>query len=243
MPLTHAFVLVFTVIVPIAGIVGYRRLLERLQAGIVLDRPALYRNTLLSHWALFAFGAGLWWYSGRPLSAIGVRISINPAFVVAVILTSLAIAMLIAQVARVKKAPQDRIDRYRHHFDKLAPIIPGSRSELAIFNLVSVTAGITEEFLWRGYLMWYLTQYLSALPAALIATVAFGLAHAYQGWAKVPQITLVGGAFMILYLITGSLLLPIVMHIAVDLLQGRLAYEISNRSNPGPIVAQPMKSK
>jgi len=232
--MTHIFVLVFTVLVPIGGIIGYQRLLRRLQAGIAADRPALYRNTLFSHWALFGIGAGLWWLSGRPLSVVGVRFAVDAAFIVGLILVILAIAMLIVQIARVRKAPQSRIDRYRQQFELLEPIIPTTRPELEIFNLVAVTAGITEEFLWRGFLMWYLTQFMPVWLAAVAGIVAFGLAHAYQGWKKVPQIVLVGGAFMVLYLTTGSLLLPIVLHIAVDLLQGRFAYEIVCRREAAP---------
>ena len=93
-----------------------------------------------------------------------------------------------------------------------------------------MTAGIVEEFLWRGILFWYLLTWLTPVQTAVVATVAFGLAHLYQGWIKVGQIVLAGAVFTGLYVLTGSLLLPIILHIAVDWLQGRLAFEIVCRS-------------
>ena len=65
-------------------------------------------------------------------------------------------------------------------------------NELARFYGLSITAGIVEEVLWRGFLIWYLSQFMPVWGAALISTIGFGLAHAYQGLRQVPQITIVG---------------------------------------------------
>ncbi len=51
----------------------------------------------------------------------------------------------------------------------------------------------------------------------VVAAVAFGAAHAYQGAAGVLLTGVLGGVFAALYLQTGSLLLPVLLHAAVDL--------------------------
>ena len=51
----------------------------------------------------------------------------------------------------------------------------------------------------------------------LVAAVAFGLAHAYQGRAGILLTGLLGGVMAALYLGTGSLLLPVLLHAAIDL--------------------------
>jgi uncharacterized protein len=51
----------------------------------------------------------------------------------------------------------------------------------------------------------------------VVAGVAFGLAHAYQGVAGVVTTGLLGGVMAALYLSTGSLLLPVLLHAAIDL--------------------------
>ena len=62
--------------------------------------------------------------------------------------------------------------------------------------------------------------------AAIVSAIGFGLAHAYQGAANVPKITLVGAVFAVLYYITGSLWLPMILHAVFDMLQGRTVYEL-----------------
>ena len=50
-----------------------------------------------------------------------------------------------------------------------------------------------------------------------VAAVAFGLAHAYQGRVGVLTTGVLGGVMAALYLETGSLLLPVLLHAAIDL--------------------------
>ena len=54
-------------------------------------------------------------------------------------------------------------------------------SERSSFAALCITAGICEELLFRGFLLWYLTE-LMPLPLAVIGTVAlFVGVHVYQG--------------------------------------------------------------
>ena len=62
--------------------------------------------------------------------------------------------------------------------------------------------------------------------AGIISAVGFGLAHSYQGKAQVPQVIAVGAVFTLLYFLTGSVWVPIVVHALVDILQGKLAFEV-----------------
>jgi membrane protease YdiL (CAAX protease family) len=127
----------------------------------------------------------------------------------------------------VQNATQDEIDSISKRFGKLSIIIPHNGSELARFYALAVTAGIVEEILWRGFLIWYLNQFMPLWAAAVISTIGFALAHAYQGLANLPQITAVSAALAALYLISGSIWFPIVLHAAIDILQGRLGYDIN----------------
>ena len=112
---------------------------------------------------------------------------------------------------------------------RLRLIVPHTKPELRLFFLVAITAGVVEELFWRGFLFWYLEQSLPRVTTAILITVGFGLAHAYQGWRNVPKITLVGAAFTLLYLLSGSLWPSVVLHAAVDIIQGQTAFEVLRR--------------
>jgi membrane protease YdiL (CAAX protease family) len=51
----------------------------------------------------------------------------------------------------------------------------------------------------------------------VVAAVAFGLAHAYQGLTGILTTGVLGGVLAGVYLSTGSLLLPVLLHAAIDL--------------------------
>ncbi len=56
-----------------------------------------------------------------------------------------------------------------------------------------------------------------APAAAIIAVAVFGMAHVYQGLAGAVGALVLGAVLAALYVSTGSPLLPIVVHVLVDL--------------------------
>jgi membrane protease YdiL (CAAX protease family) len=99
-------------------------------------------------------------------------------------------------------------------------LLPRTARERRLFTLVGLTAGVCEEWLYRGFLLAVGSALTGGLPDwALVggAAVAFGLAHAYQGLVGIVTTGVLGGVMAALYLGTGSLLLPVVLHAVIDL--------------------------
>ena len=228
----HLFVIVFALIYPIVGFIGYRRLLKKFEAGIPVNRKQLYNHTIIWHWILFVLALVVWAMSGRDWALLGVRFDVDVRFMSAVALSIAAIVLLFLQFRQVSNASEQDVTRLKAEFGQVALIMPQNGSELMQFNMLSITAGIVEETLWRGYLIWYLVQIMPVWTAAIISAVGFGIAHSYQGLANVPKIILVGAIFTGLYVLSGSLWLPIILHAAVDLFQGRLAYKVLRQRSP-----------
>lgn len=229
----HLFVFIFVLVYPVAGVFGFRRLLRRIDAGHPVDRLNVYRNTMMSHWALLVVALLIWSAAGRDWSALGLyrtgdrgwTLWVAAAFVAAVIV------ILLLQLRRLAGADERSIARLYRRLSKLEAVVPATRAELRRFYAVSATAGIVEEVLWRGFLIWYLSRFWPLGIAALVSTIAFGIAHAYQGWRQVPSVTAVGAALTALYLLTGTLWMSIALHIAIDVLQGKLGFEITRRQS------------
>jgi len=229
----HLFVIVLAIVHPIVGYVSFKRLLRRIEAGEIIDRTKLYLATVAGHWFLFALALTLWISQERSWSALGFGLTTDTWFMVGAALTAAGIVLLLLQIRQVAATDADEVRTIRGHLGKLEIIIPRNGNELGRFYGLSLTAGIVEETLWRGFMIWYFSQFLPLWAAALISTLGFGLAHAYQGVKNLPRVTLVGAAFAGLYVLTGSLWLPMVLHAAVDVLQGRLAYDVIRRCDNG----------
>jgi membrane protease YdiL (CAAX protease family) len=122
----------------------------------------------------------------------------------------------------------------RRQIGDLKIMMPRNNTELGRFYAVSATAGIVEETLWRGYMFWYLGHIMPLWAAAIVTSVAFGFGHIYQGATNVPKIILVGGVFAGLYLLTGSLWLPMLLHAVFDAVQGRAACQLLSSASPAP---------
>lgn len=100
-----------------------------------------------------------------------------------------------------------------------AYLLPVSRAERQVAGILAVGAGVSEEILIRGLLIALGVGALGLPPlvAAAAATALFGFLHLYQGWSGVLHTTLLGAILAGLYLMTGSLLLPILLHTVVDI--------------------------
>jgi uncharacterized protein len=99
-------------------------------------------------------------------------------------------------------------------------LLPRSRSERRLFALVGLTAGICEEWLYRGFFLAVVAALAPGLPTValvLVLAAAFGLAHAYQGVSGITTTGVLGGVLAGVYVATGSLLLPVLLHAAIDL--------------------------
>ncbi|MFC3995006.1 CPBP family intramembrane glutamic endopeptidase [Nocardiopsis sediminis] len=102
--------------------------------------------------------------------------------------------------------------------DVLEVLAPHTRAERRMAAGLGITAGICEELLYRG--LFVALGVSLGLPVWLVAVVScilFAVAHVYQGWWGLVGPGLLGALFMVVYLGTGSIFIPIVLHMALDL--------------------------
>jgi membrane protease YdiL (CAAX protease family) len=100
----------------------------------------------------------------------------------------------------------------------IAALLPRNRPELGWGAALSVNAGIVEEGLFRLALPALLVIATGEpISAFLLAALVFGALHAYQGWLGVVATTVVGLLFTLLYVVSGSIVLAMLVHALFDL--------------------------
>jgi len=220
--LDHILVVLIAVAGPIADCLWlYPRLARNSAVNDPTARPLAYGSLMAFAWGATACVAGLWLAHRRPWSALllagfhPLRLGIGLAVAVAYA------ALAVAQSRAIAKRPQI-LERVGRKLGKAEPLMPRTPAERQAFMAVALTAGICEEFLYRGYLTWYFSLWTGLIPAKVIATLLFGLAHMYLGRTHVVQSTIAGAVLAVLAAASGSLLPAIVMHAIMDLVAGHV---------------------
>jgi uncharacterized protein len=203
---------------------------RRIAAGTMPTRTLAYARTVLSWW-LITFAMGLIWVRmERPASALGLTIPGDARSWAGAILCVLAATYVNAQWRVVKRMTPEKLARVRESFGRTAAVLPHTPEEYRLFLAVSITAGVCEELLFRGYLFAMTSHWLTLAGAAIVSAVVFGLGHAYQGRKGMVKTTIVGLVLGAIYIGTGSLVWPMLLHALIDVQGGTIGYKVLRRS-------------
>jgi membrane protease YdiL (CAAX protease family) len=202
----------------------------RIARGRAPARIPAYARTMVSWWLIALTTLFVWWYVGRPLSMLGLRIPLDARSVVGAVLCLLMLAYMNGQRRVMNRLTPEKLARVGASFGRAIAILPRTRSEYGWFLALSVTAGVCEELLYRGYLVAMAAPLLTTAGAIVAGAAVFGLGHAYQGVLGIAKTAGVGLFFGVVYVATGSLLWPIVLHALVDVQGGTLAFKVLGSS-------------
>lgn len=235
-PVDLVLLLSFAVAWPAHGALwGREALRAAVAAGTPGARRAEYRATIFFLWMFAALAAAVALERGHsaaelrlvPPTGLGLVISI-----VAIVATVILFLLQRRQVA----TPAGHA-ALRKAIAPLAWFLPHDAADRALFRPLSVTAGITEEWLFRGWLLAVLTPLVGIVGAIAVSSTLFGLAHAYQGVGGIVKTGLVGLVFAGLAWSTGSLWAPIAVHALVDWMQGDMIAQAMIGDAPEAVAA------
>ncbi len=112
------------------------------------------------------------------------------------------------------------LDAHLRQLGPLAFFLPQSATERAWFAAVSVSAGVCEELIFRGFLIQYFAHpplHFPAWLAVVAAAVVFGVDHGYQGVGGILTTMVLALIFALLFILTGHLWVVMVLHATIDL--------------------------
>lgn len=215
----HAIAAVLVILLPLVGHWKYRRLQRAMASGNLEARSRMYVKTALTQWTVLAVTVGHWLLRDRQVEDLGLWFESTGRFWggLAVCLVLSALFVVQAWVIRGSESAQRQV---RKSTQNLAAIAPGNDRELRMFYGLSLTAGICEEILYRGYMIWYVQQTVPWWLAIVVAAVFFGCGHAYQGVSGVAKTFAVGLVTGGLFVIMGSVWGVALLHAVVDASSG-----------------------
>jgi membrane protease YdiL (CAAX protease family) len=209
---------VLGVILPWRGRARLRKLLATPSVSTT-ERLSLYASTIGFQWAMVAVVAWRAWVHGFTAAELGLVIDAKWRVLSAGIVGGAGLAGLQwFNLRRMGRLPATS----RGLLQPLAErIFPQFAVEMLPFFALALTAGICEEFLYRGFALGALLRAgLSVWEAVLISSFLFGLAHLYQGYGGAVGTMLLRGLFGTARISYHSLVPVVFWHSAVDLTAG-----------------------
>lgn len=229
-PLYHGYTVLDFVIVALAVIVmpAMSVLAGRKLAREAADKRKLvprYLRIILRGWLFVAIVAAAWWTQARSFGALGLAPHLGMWDYAGFALAFLIGIVMVAQSIGFASASPEKMERALKAVHG-AKITPNTSGELALFMLMAVSAGVWEELVYRGFLVWFLVPLVGAVGAVVVSALIFGLAHLYQGVRGLVQTVVVGLIFGALYLLTASLWWLMVVHAVMDIAGGITTFQI-----------------
>lgn len=178
-----------------------------------VPRRALYLSAVLSQWLLALMGLAVAAFVLRSFAAAGFRgIGFESLAGWTLALTLPACAALVGVIAL------ERRGLWPPESELVHLLLPVTRRERAWCLLVlAPTAAFCEELLYRGVLLYQITQWTRWSGWAVVVTsAAFGLAHAYQGLNGMVRAALLGALLAAPVVLTGSLYPSMLAHFLID---------------------------
>ena len=234
-----ALALLFALLWPLYELlVEWPKHVKRVAAGEPGARVHLYRKILIEEWALTAVIVGLMIAFHRSAADMLWLRMPSGWRLLGFALPLVYAVLLLLQVPALTRKPAS-LSRLRGRLEKdLGPLIPTRPLEWAWFRPLAVTAGICEELMFRGYLVWMLTPWLGVWGAAAVSALTFGFGHSYQGIKYAPRAFAAGIGLQLLALLSGSILPGILLHALIDLGSGYVTY----RAMQAPAVSEVAES-
>lgn len=225
----HILALVFGIAIPIIS--GFRSAKQFKYMHLGLKERARFYLANSLFLALMALVVLIAWYlQGRDLHRIGLAtlptLNFHTLFYTAIFLV-LYIGDIVSNTWS-----ENKLAETMEHWNDHTPFLPRYWSEIPVYSVMCLAAGVGEEIVFRGFMIQYT---LSLFPitflhadtwAVVLPSLVFAVAHYYQGFKAVVKIAVLSILFGWIYLHSHSLWLVIALHFGVDWFGGVLRVKL-----------------
>jgi len=162
------------------------------------------------------------WIDRLSPTVIGLEFISNPFWIIGLFVISFLGLWLFNQIGFTPESAQ----KVQQQHSRIQFLLPTTAREYRLMVIVSFIAGICEEILYRGFLLWFLSGHLPLIPSIILANLPFALAHLTTTGVKNTFVAFILAlVFTGAFLLTQSLWLCILLHILVDLYSVTISYK------------------
>ena len=181
-----------------------------------------YKQTILIFWGLAVLILINFFITQLP------QLNLYPNFnIIGIVLLILVLAFSIIQY----KSSNITSDNFTTVKDKMKDIylyLPKTRREFDWFIILSISAGICEEIIFRLFLFEFLKENANLLIAFVLTNIIFAITHIGSGKQNIISSFILGLFFSAIYYFTENIWIAVLLHIAIDINGGILGYRLNN---------------
>jgi membrane protease YdiL (CAAX protease family) len=194
------------------------------------ERLTLYDLIRLRLALMAVIAIAAWALAGLPLAQMGLHWGSGWRFIAAWGVTGTALTLMAIQTAFALRSHEVRRETARqlNADENLNVIRPATRREISSFTWLGLTASITEEIIFRGFLTVLFALVAPLWAAIILANAFFVFIHIYQGWKGMLRIVPITVLMAFVAWLGGSLYPAITLHIGVDWIAAFMFRAVAN---------------
>jgi len=218
-----SFFLFVALLFPLTDLWLYPRLRRATAAGTPGARVRYHLIGAASLWLVAACSVAVMLRQQQPWHDLRLDVASPLRLAAGFALAAAYIAYVMKGYRRLIGKP-DRLRTMMKNHANVEALLPHTRAEAKTFAVLSISAGVCEEIVYRGFILWFTTMWLGVWAGFVVTAVIFGLAHAYLGPKHILRTAVAGVVLGIVAVGSASLLPAILLHAFTDLLSGDLGF-------------------
>jgi membrane protease YdiL (CAAX protease family) len=210
----HILVGFIVIVMPCLSVYELQRLKKSQDPN---GKVKIYLKSLVILWTL----TGIIGYISSPKELYYFNYSIEISLIIKLFLVLCLIFFVVTTIAPLFLLKNKEFKgKLIESFQERQFLFPVKKLEIYLFGFVAISVGICEEVIFRSFLVDYLYALpigVSIITSMIIAGILFGIGHFHQGINGVISAIIVGFLMSYLFIATGSLLLPMIVHAVYDM--------------------------
>ena len=215
---THLVAILIGLIYPVYFLLTYKKTGKRIKNDSSY-RLVDYKLTIFIFWILTLL------VLVNMLIDKSLYLNFYPTFnTIGIILAVLISVFIGIQIFTSKVSTIEKAKSIEKKMQDVYHFLPKSKREFKWFNLLSISAGICEEIIFRLFLFSYLLEITNLIVAFVLTNIVFAITHLVSGIKNIIGAFILGIIFTTIFYLTENIWLAIVLHIAIDISAGTLGY-------------------
>lgn len=229
----HFLFIIVGIVIPALAVMSMNKVDEVDMELIDLPRPSkkrIYYTNGLILWLGVVIIFFSWYFGPKQFNLLGLQ---APKFSTYTLIFSFALlAIYIIDLVKSYKEYESPSNEENKFFEDIMPV---NWKEYAHFCFLAISAGVCEEFIFRGFLINYLNVVFestghSLVIACILTSVIFAMSHLQQGFDNVLKIAVLALLFALIFILSESLIIVIILHAFVDLVSGAMMVIASKKN-------------